>query len=46
MEHDATGLAAECAYYFLLSLFPLLLFVMSLLGYLPFSSDDVIGLIQ
>lgn len=45
-EHDATGLAAECAYYFLLSIFPLLLFVMSLLGYLPFSSDDVIGLIR
>ncbi|WNR44889.1 YihY/virulence factor BrkB family protein [Paenibacillus roseipurpureus] len=45
-EHDATGLAAQCAYYFLLSLFPLLLFVMSLLGYLPFDSDDVIGLIR
>ncbi|OAS23996.1 YihY/virulence factor BrkB family protein [Paenibacillus oryzisoli] len=45
-EHDATGLAAQCAYYFLLSLFPLLLFVMSLLGYLPFSSDDVVGLIR
>jgi membrane protein len=45
-EHDATGLAAQCAYYFLLSIFPLLLFVMSLLGYLPFSSDDVVGLIR
>jgi membrane protein len=45
-EHDATGLAAECAYYFLLSIFPLLLFVMSLLGYLPFSADDVVSLIK
>lgn len=45
-KHDATGLAAQCAYYFLLSLFPFLLFILSLLGYLPFSSDDVIGLIK
>ncbi|MGG1517809.1 YihY/virulence factor BrkB family protein [Paenibacillus oryzisoli] len=45
-EHDATGLAAQCAYYFLLSLFPLLLSVMSLLAYMPFSSDDVIALIR
>ena len=45
-KHDATGLAAQCAYYFLLSLFPFLLFIMSLLGYLPFSSDDVMGLIK
>ncbi|TXK81478.1 YihY/virulence factor BrkB family protein [Paenibacillus sp. N3.4] len=46
LKHDATGLAAQCAYYFLLSLFPFLLFVMSLLGYLPFSSEDVIRLIK
>jgi membrane protein len=45
-KHDATGLAAQCAYYFLLSLFPFLLFILSLLGYLPFSSNDVIGLIK
>ncbi|WP_261303666.1 YihY/virulence factor BrkB family protein [Paenibacillus andongensis] len=45
-KHDATGLAAQCAYYFLLSLFPFLLFILSLLGYLPFTSDDVIGLIK
>ncbi|UKS26328.1 YihY/virulence factor BrkB family protein [Paenibacillus sp. HWE-109] len=45
-KHDATGLAAQCAYYFLLSLFPFLLFILSLLGYLPFSSDDVVLLIK
>ncbi|MBA2942855.1 YihY/virulence factor BrkB family protein [Paenibacillus sp. CGMCC 1.16610] len=45
-KHDATGLAAQCAYYFLLSLFPFLLFILSLLGYLPFSSDDVVALIK
>ncbi|SDO72587.1 membrane protein [Paenibacillus sp. yr247] len=45
-KHDATGLAAQCAYYFLLSLFPFLLFILSLLGYLPFSSDDVMLLIK
>ncbi|MBD0384024.1 YihY/virulence factor BrkB family protein [Paenibacillus sp. WST5] len=43
---DALGLAAQCAYYFLLSLFPFLIFIISLLGYLPFSSKDVIGLIR
>ncbi|NQX70223.1 YihY/virulence factor BrkB family protein [Paenibacillus alba] len=45
-KHDATGLAAQCAYYFLLSLFPFLLFIMSLLGYMPFSSDDIMLLIK
>ncbi|NEW07943.1 YihY/virulence factor BrkB family protein [Paenibacillus sp. SYP-B3998] len=46
LRHDALGLAAQCAYYFLLSLFPFLIFIMSLLGYLPFTSDDVIVLIK
>ncbi|MDD9270948.1 YihY/virulence factor BrkB family protein [Paenibacillus sp. GCM10023248] len=45
-KHDATGLAAQCAYYFLLSLFPFLLFILSLLAYLPFSSNDVVLLIK
>jgi membrane protein len=39
-------LAAQCGYYFLLSLFPFLLFTMTLLGFLPITSEDVLGLIS
>lgn len=39
-------LAAQMAYYFLLSLFPLLFLFFSLLGYLPFSSEQVLELIR
>ncbi|MEW9701138.1 YihY/virulence factor BrkB family protein [Paenibacillus sp. SI8] len=46
LKHDALGLAAQCAYYFLLSIFPFLIFIMSLLGYLPFTSHDVVVLIK
>src|SRR5256885_138256 len=34
-EDDLLGGAAQLAYYFLLALFPLLIFLASLLGYLP-----------
>ncbi|MCZ8521092.1 MULTISPECIES: YihY/virulence factor BrkB family protein [Paenibacillus] len=43
---DALGLSAQCAYYFLLSLFPFLLFLMSLLGFMPVTSQDVLSLIK
>ncbi|WP_284639618.1 YihY/virulence factor BrkB family protein [Paenibacillus silviterrae] len=43
-QDDVFGLAAQCAYYFLLSLFPFLLFIVSLLGYLPITTEDVLGL--
>jgi membrane protein len=43
-QDDALGLSAQCGYYFLFSLFPFLLFLMSLLGYLPISSQDVLRL--
>ncbi|MFD0694430.1 YihY/virulence factor BrkB family protein [Paenibacillus sp. GCM10027628] len=46
LKHDVLGLSAQCAYYFLLSLFPFLIFIISLLGYLPFSTKDVIALIR
>jgi membrane protein len=39
-------LAAQMAYYFLSSLFPLLFLFFSLLGYLPFSSEQVLDLIR
>jgi len=45
-EHGLIDLAAQCAYFFLLSLFPFLLFIISLLTFLPFSFDDVYHLLQ
>lgn len=39
-------LAAQLAYYFLMSLFPFLLFTVTVLAYLPVSSDNILRLIQ
>jgi membrane protein len=44
--NDVTGLAAQIAYYFLLSLFPLLIFVVTLLPYLPVDQGDILGLVR
>lgn len=44
--NDVTGLAAQIAYYFLLSLFPLLIFVVTLLPYLPVDQADILGLVR
>lgn len=38
--------SAQLAYYFLLSLFPFLLLVFTLLGYLPIHSDELLGYIR
>lgn len=40
-EDEVGGLAAELAYFFLLSLFPFLLFLVTLIGYLPITQVDV-----
>lgn len=45
-EDDVTGLAAQLAYFFLLSLFPLLLFIVSLLPYLPLSEQDILNVVR
>lgn len=45
-EHDLIDLSAQCAYFFLLSLFPFLLFIISLLTFSPFTFDDVYNLLQ
>ncbi len=42
LEDRVFDLSAQCAYYFLLSLFPFLIFAVSLLGFLPFTSADVL----
>jgi membrane protein len=43
---DVSGLAAQLAYFFLLSLFPLLLFLITLLPYLPISHEDILQVIS
>jgi membrane protein len=40
-EDDALGLAAQLAYYFFLALFPTLLFLIALAGFLP--AEDLVG---
>jgi membrane protein len=46
MASDLPGLAAQLSYFFLLSLFPLLIFLVSLLPYLPFSQEDILNVIR
>ncbi|WP_077210883.1 YihY/virulence factor BrkB family protein [Bacillus dakarensis] len=44
-EDDVFGLGAQLAYFFLLSLFPLLIFLVTLLPYLPLTQDDLLGVV-
>lgn len=46
MEDDYLGIAAQLAYFFLLSLFPLLIFIVTLFPYLPITQDDLLGLVR
>ncbi|SFB08852.1 MULTISPECIES: YihY/virulence factor BrkB family protein [unclassified Bacillus (in: firmicutes)] len=43
---DLPGLAAQLAYFFLLSLFPLLIFLFTLLPYLPIPQRDILGILS
>ncbi len=45
-EDELPGLAAQLAYYFLLSMFPLLIFLFTLLPYLPIPHHDILGAIS
>jgi membrane protein len=45
-EDDINGLSAQLAYFFLLSLFPLLIVLFSLLPYIPILHPDMLGLIK
>lgn len=45
-KDDVPGMAAQLAYFFLLSLFPLLIFLVTLLPYLPMSQDDILGVVR
>ena len=43
---DVSGMAAQLAYFFLLSLFPLLIFLVTLLPYLPMRQEDILGVVR
>ncbi|KMY45794.1 hypothetical protein AC622_17620 [Bacillus sp. FJAT-27916] len=45
-EDEITGLAAQLAYYFLLSIFPMLIFTITLLPYFPISTEDIISMLD
>lgn len=45
-HNDVTGLAAQLAYFFLLSLFPMLIFLFTLLPYTPVTQQDIFNLIK
>ncbi|HLQ70670.1 MAG TPA: YihY/virulence factor BrkB family protein [Bacillota bacterium] len=44
-KDDVVGLSAQLAYFFLLSLFPFLLFLVTLIGYLPIGEQTVSNII-
>ncbi|MDR4945675.1 YihY/virulence factor BrkB family protein [Neobacillus cucumis] len=45
-EDDLPGLSAQLAYFFLLSLFPLLIVLFTLLPYFPIPHQDMLGMIR
>ena len=45
-EDDVAGLAAQLAYFFLLSLFPFMIFLLTLLGYLNIDEERVLAIIS
>ncbi len=45
-EDDLPGLSAQLAYFFLLSLFPLLIVLFTLLPYIPIPHQDMLGIIR
>ncbi len=45
-EDDLPGLSAQLAYYFLLSLFPLLIVLFTLLPYIPIPHQDMLGVVK
>lgn len=43
---EVIGRAAELAYFFLLSLFPFLIFLLTLIAYVPITQEDVLGVVR
>src|SRR5690625_5976305 len=46
MDADVFGLAAQLAYFFLLSLFPFLLFLVTLVGYMPIDEECLLSFLD
>ncbi|MBS4198366.1 YihY/virulence factor BrkB family protein [Bacillus sp. FJAT-49732] len=46
LDNDVAGMAAQLAYFFLLSLFPLLFFVVTLIPFTPLTQHDIFNLIK
>ncbi|KEK19326.1 ribonuclease BN [Bacillus manliponensis] len=46
MRDDVAGLAAQLAYFFLLAIFPGLVFLITLVGYIPIQTEDVLQLLE
>ena len=45
-EHRLIELAAQCAYYLLLSIFPFLIFIITLISFFPFTMEIDIEMLQ
>lgn len=45
-DNDVTGFAAQLSYFFLLSLFPMLIFLFTLLPYTPLTQQDIFNVIK
>lgn len=46
VEDDVVGMSAQLAYFFLLSLFPFLIFLLTLIGFMPINPDSVFNIIH
>jgi membrane protein len=46
MQDDVAGLASQLAYFFLLSLFPALVFLITMIGYLPIKTQNVMAFLK
>ncbi|KGX92987.1 ribonuclease yfkH [Pontibacillus halophilus JSM 076056 = DSM 19796] len=45
-DHEVAGLSAQLAYFFLLSLFPFMIFLFALVGYLPITQEEVLAYVR
>ncbi len=45
-DDDVPGLSAQLSYFFLLSLFPLLIFLLSLISFLPVTQEDIFTMLE
>ncbi|WP_246943018.1 YihY/virulence factor BrkB family protein [Bacillus pinisoli] len=45
-QDELAGLSAELAYFFLLSLFPFMIFLVTLIGYLPLDQENIIEFLR